>query len=111
MKDKALFIPLLKKWFEKFRDGSKRIEYRVHGPRWNKRVCYDGRAVVLANGYGWPRLTARIDHTRIIPAAKAPKAAREIFGDRELIAIHVIDVYPLYVMSVDRRSLAEENEG
>lgn len=108
--DKPLFVPLMKRWFEAFQRGEKRVEYRVHGPRWNKRVCRDGRAVVLANGYGWPRLTARIERTRIVQAKNAPKAAREIFGDLELIAIFVRDVWPLYRMRLDRASL-EENAG
>lgn len=67
----------------------------MHGPRWNKRVCFDGRPVVLANGYGWPRLYGRIRRTEIIPPERAPKAAREIFGDRELIRITVESVKPI----------------
>lgn len=109
--DKPLFIPLMKPWFDAFKRGEKRVEYRVHGPRWNKRVCRDGRAVVLANGYGWPRLTASIERTRIVKAKNAPQAARDIFGDRELIAITVRDVSPLYQMRIDRASFKEENEG
>lgn len=92
---KPLFVPLRKEWFQKFASGEKRSEYRVNGPRWNKRVCKEGRAAVLANGYGWPRLHARILRTVIIPAHRAPKAARQIFGARELIRIDVENVRPI----------------
>lgn len=91
----ALFVPLLTRWFNAFASGRKRVEYRLHGPRWNKRVCWNGRYVVLANGYGWPRLHARIVRTVIIPPHRVPKAARQIFGARELIRIHVDNVRPI----------------
>lgn len=47
-----LFIPLKRQHFDRFRDGSKRIEYRPEGPRWNARTCLVGRPVVLSLGYG-----------------------------------------------------------
>jgi hypothetical protein len=58
---KPLFIPLYTKWFEKFADGSKTVEYRTYGPRWNERTCQIGRAAVLSKGYGkYARLNATV---------------------------------------------------
>lgn len=48
----ALFIPLKTEYFEAFKAGTKRTEYRVYGPRWNERTCTVGRPVVLSKGYG-----------------------------------------------------------
>lgn len=47
-----LFIPLRREWFDKFKDGSKRVEYRPIGPKWNPNTCAIGRPVVLSLGYG-----------------------------------------------------------
>jgi hypothetical protein len=107
---KPLFVPLMKRWFDKFASGTKRVEYRVHGPRWNRRVCSDGRAVTLANGYGWPRLSGRIARTVIIPPHRVPKDAREIFGNRELIRIHIDSVRELERPMLNHL-VKEENEG
>lgn len=58
---KPLFVPLKTKYFEQFRDGTKREELRVYGPRWNERTCCPGRAVTLSKGYGkHARLYGRI---------------------------------------------------
>jgi hypothetical protein len=50
--DKALFIPLMREPFEWFEQGSKRVEMRQYGPRWNERTCRIGRRVTLSLGYG-----------------------------------------------------------
>lgn len=52
MIEKPLFIPLYKKFFAQFVDGSKGAELRRYGPRWNERTCYAGRPVTLSEGYG-----------------------------------------------------------
>lgn len=49
---KPLFIPLKREFFEAFKKGYKRIEYRKYGQRWNERTCYVGRPVTLSLGYG-----------------------------------------------------------
>lgn len=49
---KPLFIPLKTEYFNAFEDGSKTVEYRPYGPRWNERTCPVGRDVVLSCGYG-----------------------------------------------------------
>jgi hypothetical protein len=49
---KPLFFPLKTEYFDAFRDGTKTVEYRAYGPRWNERSCAVGREVVLSKGYG-----------------------------------------------------------
>lgn len=49
---KNLFIPLKREYFEAFENGSKKHEYRLFGPRWNKETCIVGRPVTLSCGYG-----------------------------------------------------------
>lgn len=49
---KPLFIPLKTKHYEAFADGTKRVEYRRYGPRWNEKTCRTGRPVILSKGYG-----------------------------------------------------------
>ena len=50
--EKPLFIPLMKKYYKAFQDGSKTVEYRRYGAVWNERTCRPGRRVVLSCGYG-----------------------------------------------------------
>lgn len=52
---KPLFIPLNKEHYEAFESGEKWCEYRVYGPRWNRKTCYAGRPVTLSCGYGKQR--------------------------------------------------------
>ena len=47
-----LFIPLKSEFYDAFADGSKTVEYRRYGPRWNARTCERGRPVILSKGYG-----------------------------------------------------------
>jgi hypothetical protein len=47
-----LFIPLKKEWYKEFENGTKTVEYRKHGPRWNERTCTIGRRAIISNGYG-----------------------------------------------------------
>ncbi len=60
--EKPLFIPLKREYYEAFRKGEKKVEYRKYGPRWNERVAYRDRRVVLSLGYGRKhRLFGKID--------------------------------------------------
>ncbi len=52
---KPLFIPLKTEFFEAFEKGTKTVEYRKYGPRWNEKTCEVGRAVTLSHGYGTKR--------------------------------------------------------
>ena len=52
MSVKPLFIPLKTEFFNAFASGSKTVEFRQYGARWNEKTCSIGRAVVLSKGYG-----------------------------------------------------------
>lgn len=81
---KALFVPLYTEWFDKFANGTKRTEYRKHGPRWNANTCTIGRPVILSKGYSGPRLSASV----------AGISFRQT-TDGEEICIHMTDIKPL----------------
>ena len=49
---KALFIPLNTEPYEAFKAGSKTIEWRIYGKRWNESTCIPGRGCILSKGYG-----------------------------------------------------------
>jgi hypothetical protein len=85
-----MFIPLRRQWFEAFRDGSKRNEWRAYGPRWNRQKCHRGRRVILSLGYSGARLRGSVVKTRCVRADLAPAGARAIYPSaRYLCAIHV----------------------
>ncbi len=49
---KSLFVPLYTRWYEEFEAGTKTVEHRDYGPRWNERTCSIGRRTILSKGYG-----------------------------------------------------------
>ena len=49
---KPLFIPLKSEFFRAFQAGTKTVEFRQYGRRWNEATCQLGRPVVLSHGYG-----------------------------------------------------------
>lgn len=51
-KEKPLFIPLYTQWYEEFANGTKTVEFRNYGPRWNEKTCRIGRKVTISKGYG-----------------------------------------------------------
>lgn len=55
-----LFVPLARQWFEAFRVGEKRHEWRRYGRGWNETTCPIGRQVTLALGYTRTRLAGHI---------------------------------------------------
>jgi hypothetical protein len=48
----ALFVPLYTRYFEAFKAGRKKTEFRTYGRGWNERTCLPGRRVTLSKGYG-----------------------------------------------------------
>jgi hypothetical protein len=80
---KPLFIPLKAEYFNAFADGSKSIEYRPYGARWNERTCPVGRPVVLSYGYGKARrLRGRVTGFARSTLATTTDAWRDCYGDR-----------------------------
>lgn len=73
-----MFIPLKKKFFQQFESGEKHEEFRLHGKRWNEKVCYIGRPVTLSNGYSGARIYGDITAFRIAQVREMP-TIREIY--------------------------------
>lgn len=69
MSYKPLFLPLKKKYFLKFKDGSQDCEIRPNNYRWwSLKNVYAGRFMTLSNGYGkHDRLTVEIRSTMVSP--------------------------------------------
>ena len=86
-----LFVPLRRQHFDAFRDGSKRVEWRAYGPRWNRQTAHRGRSVTLSLGYSGERLFGIVQRARRVRADLAPAAAMAIYPSvRYLCAIHVV---------------------
>lgn len=84
---KSLFIPLKTEHFEAFRAGTKTVEYRPYGARWNERTCAVGRPVVLSKGYGKAhRLAGRVAEFSQSSMPIVTKAWRDCYGDRVCVA-------------------------
>jgi len=49
---KPVFIPLKRQYFEAFKSGHKKIEYRRLGGQFTSANCFPGREVTLSKGYG-----------------------------------------------------------
>lgn len=63
---KPLFVPLKREYFEAFRSGNKRTEYRLYGPRWHEGTVIKGRPVTLSLGYSGARLTGTVKRMRLV---------------------------------------------
>ncbi|KJS02227.1 MAG: hypothetical protein VR65_06165 [Desulfobulbaceae bacterium BRH_c16a] len=99
---KPLFIPLIKKYFEDFAAGKKKIELRRYGKRWNEKTCTVGREVVLSCGYGKKnRLRGRICKFRKqCGTAFSPgyqNDIRQVYGSVEIdiACLSIADIEPL----------------
>lgn len=85
---KPLFIPLKAEFYDAFANGTKDVEYRVYGPRWNENTCYLGRAVTISYGYGKskPRLHGYVSafYTSSVPCKT--EAWKTCYGDKAGVA-------------------------
>lgn len=105
LRPKPLFIPLCAKYYDAFVDGNKDTEYRILGPRWNEKTCFQTREVVLSRGYGKQnRCTGNIKAVRILNAYELSSALQksmyEIYrltmhDTRRVIAIEIRDITPI----------------
>lgn len=85
---KALFIPLITKYFEQFESGDKLTEYRLYGKRWNENTVFPGRPVTLSKGYGrYKRLK-----TKVVRLRKVKNTFTDIYPRGVILA--AIDVCP-----------------
>lgn len=79
---KPLFIPLKTEFFRAFQSGTKTVEYRQYGPRWNERTCPVGRQVVLSHGYGrHERLQGVVSGFSVEAEPTQTDAWRKCYGD------------------------------
>jgi hypothetical protein len=79
-----LFIPLKTEFFRAFQAGTKTVEFRQYGPRWNERTCSVGRPVVLSHGYGKrERLNGVVSGFSVETAITKTEAWRSCYGDSE----------------------------
>ncbi len=85
---RPLFVPLKRQWFEAYRDGTKTVEYRLYGPRWNERSCTPGRPVILSLGYSGARIKARIKRFRVVTNPGIDLYPQ----DAQIAAIHLCDI-------------------
>lgn len=77
-----LFIPLMTRFYRAFEDGSKTVELRLYGKRWNEQTCPVGRPVVLSHGYGKKeRMQGVISGFSVDVAPTKTDAWRECYGD------------------------------
>lgn len=51
---KPLFVPLANEPYRRFAAGTKTVEVRQYGPRWNRNTVQAGRPVILSRGYSTP---------------------------------------------------------
>jgi hypothetical protein len=91
---RPLFIPLRGVEFDAFARGEKSTEYRQFGRNFTLASAPPGRPVVLAYGYGWPRLSAIVADVEIVPAR--PGQGLDTYGPgATIIAIGFRDIAPL----------------
>ena len=63
---KPYFVPLMKEYFLKFKNGEQDCEIRPNNHRgWNSKNIYPGRSLLLSKGYGnYDRLMKEVRHVK-----------------------------------------------
>lgn len=87
-----IFIPLSAKWFDAFEDGTKNIEYRRYGARWNERTCYVGREAILSRGYGKKRRLMGVISRFEIVGPEADPAILDVYPDGGRFAAIYVEI-------------------
>jgi hypothetical protein len=88
-KTPPLFVPLRAEYFRAFAEGSKTVEWRKFGPRFNDKTLYRGRSITLSNGYSGARLYGRITALELKPAEAVPHVGTIYKPKDLLVGIHV----------------------
>lgn len=82
---KPLFVPLKTEHFLAFRNGTKLVEYRLYGPRWNESTVVPGRAVTLSHGYSGDRIAGTVT-----AMTTSPNSVTDIYPTGALLCcIHI----------------------
>jgi len=84
-----LFVPLRAEYFREFAAGTKNVEWRKIGPRFNERTLYKGRAITLSNGYSGARLYGRVVRLEFAAASTVPNATSIYKPSDLLVGIHI----------------------
>ena len=85
-KEKPKFLPLKRKFYNQFKDGSKTEEYRKYGRWWNERTCTVGREVVLSLGYGKERMRGIITGFRVERNTELITGWSDCYGESDAVA-------------------------
>lgn len=89
-KSAPLFVPLRAEHFRAFAAGTKTIEWRKFGKRFNDRTLWLKRPVTLSNGYSGDRLFGKIILLQFAPAEEVGPDALAIYKRRDLlVGIHI----------------------
>jgi hypothetical protein len=85
---KPLYIVLKGVWFDAFKAGKKKTEYRLNKGRFHidKMRLAKGRPVILQRGYTKIRLKAVVRYAKLVAA--------EIDGGEKEVAIYLRDIEP-----------------
>jgi hypothetical protein len=91
---KPLFIPLKRKYYERFISGRKNHELRLEGKRWNSKTCFAGRKVVLSLGYGkYDRVEGVIRDTYTVENCGNIDFI-ELYGKGKTARVIAVGIYP-----------------
>ena len=88
---RPLFIALRREFFEAFRAGTKRHEWRRYSARWSERSCPIGRQVTLSLGYSGARLFGEVIGFQRRRAQT--RAQVEMFGEGTVCAVIEIRLF------------------
>lgn len=86
---RPVFLPLRAEFFRAFAAGTKTVEWRKFGPRFNERTLWVGKRVTLSNGYSRDRLTGRIVQLEFSLARKVEGALSIYKPSDTLVGIHI----------------------
>lgn len=82
---KPFFLPLMKKYYLQFAEGTKKTEYRMEKGMYNKNQLFVGRNILISNGYSKKdRLNGVI--TRVYRSKRAARRS-------DFIAIYGVQEY------------------
>lgn len=107
---KPLFLSLMKQHYLAFADGSKAVEYRKAGSRWNRTTCVVGREIIISNGYtSKGRLRGVITGFKESTAAGMRRGFVEIYGDGNIAAC--ISIKVIGAVCPSRMNQTKKTEG
>ena len=89
---RPVLLALRKQHFLAFAGGSKTVEWRAWGPRWNDKAIRPGRAIALSKGYSGARLHGVVVKVERVERDDAPEGARAIYPEAATFCMLTIRV-------------------